>query len=213
MTDETLTRFKSELNSFYILVLLNLVFGALVMAFGVQFIVTSVLGLTNGQSLSLLRIVAGSLSMVCFGLGISWIISSVEILDGIDGIRSEFKDLTGPVSDEILTSGIVRMMAHYRENKKTIRTMILVCTLGGFCFLALAIINSLELFSISLSSGRFALNNYLLIPSAILTLGIGLVSLLSSFYFTHFSRAWDLRLQETARSEETLKKSLGIDKE
>jgi len=213
MTDETLTRFKSELNSFSILVLMNLVFGALVMAFGVQFIVTSVSGLTNGQSLSLLRIVAGSLSMVCFGLGISWIISSVEILDGIDSIRSEFKDLTGPVSDETLTSGIVGMMAHYRGNKKTIRTMILVCSLGGFCFLALAIINSMEFFSISLSSGRLTLNNYLLIPSVLLTLGVALVSLLSSYYFTHFSRAWDQRLQETARYEDTLKKSLGIEKE
>ena len=83
MTDETLTRFKSELNSFFLLILLNLVFGALAMAFGVQFMVTSVQGLTGGQSLSLLRIVAGSLSMVSFGLGIAWIISSAEIFEGI----------------------------------------------------------------------------------------------------------------------------------
>ena len=41
MTDETFKRFRSELNSFFILIILNLVFGALAMAFGVQFIVTS----------------------------------------------------------------------------------------------------------------------------------------------------------------------------
>jgi hypothetical protein len=208
MADETLTRFKSELNSFFALSLLNIVFGALAMAFGVQFIVSSVLGLTGGQSLPL-RIVSGSISMVCFGLGIAWIISSVEIFEGIEGIRTESKDWTGPVSDETLTSGIVQMIAHYRENRKTIRMMILVCTLGGFCFLVLGIINSMEFFSISLSSGRFTLNSYLLIPSALLTLGVALASLLSSYYFSNFSRVWDLRLQETVRSEDTLKKSMG----
>jgi len=91
--------------------------------------------------------------------------------------------------------------------------MILVCTLGGFCFLTLGIINALEFFSIGLSSGRFTLDNYFLIPAALLTLGIALVSLLSSYYFSKFSRTWDLRLLETARSEDILKKSLGIDKE
>ncbi|MDD1677023.1 MAG: hypothetical protein LUQ40_04710 [Methanomicrobiales archaeon] len=213
MTEETLTRFRNELNSFFILVFLNLVFGALAVAFGVQFIVTSVLGLTGGQSVSVLRIVAGSISMVSFGLGIAWIISSAEIFEGIEEIRTELKSWMESVSDETITSGIVRMMAHYRENRKTIRTMILVCTLGGFCFLALGIINSVEFFSLSLSSGNFTLNNYLLIPSALLTLGVALVSLLSSYYFSKFSQVWDLRVQETERSEDELKKSLGIDKE
>jgi hypothetical protein len=203
----------SELNSFFLLILLNLVFGALAIAFGVQFIVVSVQGLTGGQSLSLLRIVGGSLSMVSFGLGIAWIISSVEIFEGIQGISTEFKNLQGPVSDETLTSGIIRMMSHYRENKKIIRTMILVCTLGGFCFLALGVLNSLEFFSVNLMSGPFTLNTYLLVPSAFLTLGIALVNLVSSYYFLNYSRAWDMRLEETARSEDMLKKSMGIDKE
>jgi len=213
MTEETLTHFRSELNSFFILVFLNLVFGALAVAFGVQVIVTSVLGLTGGQSVSVLRIVAGSISMISFGLGIAWIISSAEILESIEEIRTELKGWMGSVSDETLTSGIVRMMAHYRENRRTIRTMILVCTLGGFCFLALGIINSVEFFSLSLSSVSFTLNNYLLIPSALLTLGVALVSLLSSYYFLKFSRVWDLRVRETERSEDELTRSLGIDKE
>lgn len=213
MTEKTLQRFKSELDSFFLLIVLNLVFGAMAMAFGVQFMVTSVLGLTDGQSLSLLRIVTGALSMVCFGLGISWIISSTKILKGVTGIRSEFRHSNGPVTNEVLTSGIVRMMAHYRENRKTIRTMILVCTLGGICFFVLGIINSMEFFSISLSSGSITLNSYLLIPAALMTLGIALVSLLSSYYFASFSRTWELRLEETTRSEEMLKKSMGIDRE
>ncbi|MCK9593111.1 MAG: hypothetical protein M0Q91_13985 [Methanoregula sp.] len=212
MTDATLNQFRNELTAFFVIVILNFVFGALAMAFGVHYMVTSVLGQTAGQSL-LLRIVVGSVSMICFGLGIGWIISSVKIFEGIEEIREEFQDREKPVSDETLTSGIIRMMAHYRKNTKTIRTMILVCTLGGFCFLVLGIINSMEFFSFSLSSGQFTLNNYLLIPSALLTLMIALVSLLSSYYFANFSRAWDLRLQEASRSEDKFKKSMGIDKE
>ena len=183
------------------------------MAFGVQFIVTSVLGLTSGETLSVFRIVTAAISMVCFGLGISWIISSAEIMEGISEIREEFRSRQEPVSEETLTSGIIRMIAHYRENRKTIQRMILVCTLGGICFLVLGIMNSLELISFSLTSGSFTLNSYLLIPSALLTLGVALVSLLSSYYFRNFSKAWDLRLQEADRSGDMLKKSMGIEKE
>ena len=212
MTDETLNQFRNELSALFVIGILNIVFGALAMAFGVQYMVTSVLGQTAGQSM-VLRIVAGSVAMICFGLGIAWIISSVKIFDGVQEIREEFQDREKPVSEETLTRGIIRMMAHYRKNTTTIRTMILVCTLGGFCFLALGIINALEFFSIGLSSGQFTLDNYLLVPTALLTLGIALVSLLSSYYFSKFSRTWDQRLLETARSEDILKKSLGIDKE
>ena len=104
------------------------------------------------------------------------------------------------------------MTAHYRGNKKTIRNMILVCTLGGFCFLILGVLNSLEFFSFSLSSGSFSLNNYLLIPSALLTLGVAMVSLLSSYYFTKFSKTWDHREDEISRSESELAEKLGLDR-
>ena len=42
MTADTLAQFKNELDSFFVLVLLNIVFGALAIAFGVQFMVSSV---------------------------------------------------------------------------------------------------------------------------------------------------------------------------
>ena len=103
------------------------------------------------------------------------------------------------------------MTAHYRGNEKTIRNMILVCTLGGFCFLILGLLNSLEFFSVGLSSGSFSLNNYLLIPSALLTLSVAIVSLASSFWFMKFSKTWDIRQEEISRSEQELAKTLGRD--
>jgi hypothetical protein len=211
MTTENLTRFKSELNSFYALILLNLIFGALAIAFGIQFIIASVMGLTGGLATMEVRALAGAVSLVCFGLGIMWVRSSAQILKGIKGIRREFRNRKEPVPDETLTCWIVRMIAHYRENKQTIRTMILVCTLGGFCFLTLGVINSLEFFSISTSSGTFMLNSYLLIPSVFLALGVAVVSLASSFYFSRFSKTWDLRQGEISRCELELAEKLGRD--
>lgn len=213
MTSTIYSHFYHELNSFFLITLLNVVFGALAMAFGIQYIVASVLGLTDEEPLSLIRIVTAAISMVGLGLGLSWMVSSVEILDGIDDIRNFLKENTKPVSDEITTCGIVRMIAHYRGHRKTIRTMILVCTIGGFCFLALGIISSIEFFSFSLTSGTITLNSYLLIPSALLALSVALVSLASSFYFSKFSRAWDLREDEISRGEHELAETLGRDLE
>jgi len=211
MTDTIHSRFSRELNGFYLITLLYVIFGALAMAFAIHYIVSSVLGLTGGQPLSFLRIITAAISMIGFGLGLSWIVLSVEILDGIDDIRSAVKDWTTPVPDEILTGGIVRMIAHYREHTKTIRTMILVCTLGGFCFLALGIISSIEFFSFSLSSGTITLKSYLLIPSALLALAVAIVSLASSFYFSRFSKAWDLRESVISRAEQELVETLERD--
>lgn len=213
MTSTIYSHFQHELNSFFLVTLLNVVFGALAMAFGIQYIVASVLGLTYEEPLSLIRIVTAAISMVGFGLGLSWMVSSVEIMDGIDDIRNFLKENTTPVSDEITTCGIVRMIAHYRGHRKTIRTMILVCTIGGFCFLALGIISSIEFFSFSLMSGTITLNSYLLIPSVLLALSVALVSLASSFYFSKFSRAWDLREDEISRAEHELAETLGRDLE
>lgn len=209
MTKENLARFKTEINSFFALILLNLVFGAMAMAFGMQFIVTSVPGLTGGQATVWLRVLTGAIAVVSFGLGLRSVLFSARILKGITLIRREFRHHKGPVPDETLTCWIVRMTAHYRGNEKTIRNMILVCTLGGFCFLILGLLNSLEFFSIGLSSGSFTLNNYLLIPSAVLTLSVAIVSLASSFWFMKFSKTWDTRQEEISRSEQELAKTLG----
>lgn len=208
MTDTIHSRVLRELDSFYIITLLNVVFGALAMAFGIQYMVSSVLGMTGGEPFSLFRILTAAVSMVGFGLGLSWLLSSVKIMNGLSDIRTIVKDRKAPLLDEILTGAIVRMIAHYREHRKTIQTMILVCTLGGFCFLALGIMSSIEFFSFSLTTGTITLNSALLIPSALLTLAIAMVSLASSWYFSKFSKDWDLRQGEISLSEQALANAL-----
>jgi hypothetical protein len=203
MTADTLTRFRNELNSFFVLVIMNIVLGALAIAFGVQFMVTSVQGFTPEPSLLLFRILAGSLAMVSSGLGIAWIIFSVEIFEQVEKIRSEFSDPHGQVPDEVLTGSIVRMLSYYRENKKMIGTMVLVCTLGGFCFLALGILNIVQNFS-----APDTLTRLLSVSAAAINLTIGIVSLMFCRYFRNYSAAWDRRLEEADRSEYALKHAM-----
>lgn len=208
MTDTLNARFIRELNSFYLITLMNVVFGALAIAFGVQYLVSSVLGLADGGAFSLLRMATAAFSMTGFGLGLSWIISSVKIMGGLHDIRSACKEQKSPVPGEVATRGIIRMIAHYRRNKKTIRLMILVCTLGGYCFLALGIFSSIEFFSFSLTSGTITMDSAALIPPVLLALSIAIVSLASSFYFIKFSKAWDVRESEISRAEQVLADTL-----
>lgn len=213
MTDTVERRFRRELNTFFGVTLLNVVFAAQAIALGIAYVVAAVIGTTEVPADPALRVLAGALALACFGLGLAWVRSSARVLRGVTSIRRSFRGRPGPVSEEALTGGIVGMIAHYRENRSTIRTMVRVCTAAGFGLLALGVVVGLESASVSLSGGSVTLNGPALISSALLALGIGLVSLLSSYYFSRFSRVWDLRLEETARSEERLKSAMGMDRE
>lgn len=207
MTDETLHQFKNELNSFFVLVILNIVFGALAMAFGMQFMIASIMGLTAGQTPAILSVFAGAISLAGFGLGLSWVLSSAKVLKGITGIRREYSECTDPVSAEILTGWIVRLMAHYRENKETIRRMIFICALGGCAFPAFGILNLVQGITGLAGSGASWTQGLPFVAAGI-NLTIGFSSLLFCRYFRRYSAAWDLRLDETARSETILERTL-----
>jgi len=212
-----LSQFRTEIRQFYLVSLLNLVFAAIAIAIGVQYVVTAILSQTvdplipGFPMIPGLRIFTGAIALICFGLGISWIISTVRIFEGIVTIKDDLEEAGDAITDERLTCLIVRMLAHYRDNHKTIRTMILVCTLGGGCFFVLGIANSLKVLSVSAGGFAFTLDNLLLIPAMLFTLGIALASLLSSYYFSKFAKVWDRRLHEIGESECALKKTLGLD--
>ena len=214
-----LSQFRTEIRQFFLVSLLNLVFAAIAIAIGVQYMVTAILSQTidpvipGFPGMLGLRIFAGAIALICFGLGIRWILATVRIFEGIVTIKDDLEEAGNAITDERLTCLIVRMLAHYRDNHKTIRTMILVCTLGGGCFFVLGIANSLKVLSVSAGGFAFTLDNLLLIPAMLLTLGIACASLLSSYYFSKFAKVWDRRLHEIDESECTLKKTLGLDEQ
>lgn len=208
MTGKPLGRFRKELNRYFTLVLLNMAFGALAMASGMQYMVMAVLGQT-GSMLPAVRFAAGVFAMVGFGLGLSWVVSSARILEGIRIVRRAVRDCREPVPDEVLTGWIVSVAAHYRGNRDRIRWMAVVCLLGGCVFLALGILAGLEFFSVSISGGTVTINSLLVIPAAALTLGIAAVSLASSYYFSRLAKVWDRRVGDVDRSRENLAEALG----
>ena len=210
MKNNVSTQFEDEIRSFWILSFLNLVFAAITMAYGIMVVVTRLQEMAHAGFLSVLPaalVIAGSAAAV---LGIKWIVSSVQIFSGIEGLKSAYDAGKGQMTEEDTTGFIIQMVNQYRKNKARIHTMIVVCTLGGFCFFALGIMNSIEFISLGLTSGKVTLN-YLLIPSAVLTLGIGMVSLACSYYFRKYSSVWDLRLSRIVRSETLLEKILEPD--
>jgi hypothetical protein len=212
MTD-TLSQFRTEVRHFFLISLLNLVFAALAISYGVQFMVTAILGGVSDPATTGFRIFSGVVAMTCFGLGISWLLLSLRIFEGIETIKDDLDREGTSITDERLTCLIVRMLVHYRDNRGTVEKMICVCTAGGCGFFILGIATSLEAFSITTEGTTFALNNLLVIPAILLTLGIALASLISSWYFSKFTRVWDRRIHEIEESECALKKTLGLDEQ
>ena len=202
MKEQLSDQFAGELRSFFILSLLNVVFGAQALAFGIQFIVTAMLALMEeGAAMPIpgIQALAGGVLVV---LGLRWILSSVHILSGVTKLRRAHRKIEDSAPDEILTRLIVRMMAHYRENRETIRVMTLICILGGLLFLALGTVNLIQAFAEGTGSGSTSL------IAAGINLTIGTVSILSSFGFRTYAAAWDLRLAEASRSEAALQNVL-----
>jgi hypothetical protein len=207
MTESTVSQFKAEISSFLMLVLLNMAFGALAMAFGMQYMIRAVLEMPLPQTAPALRVLAGMISMIGFGLGLAWISTSTKVLRGMKGIRKEVRAHEGPVPDEILTGWIVRMMAQYRENKKILPRMITVCRLGGCVFLALGAVNLLQGIAAGQAGGAGIEGIFPFVAAAI-NLTIGLVTISISIGFHRYSVAWDRRLDESARNETILERTL-----
>lgn len=205
-----LEQFKKESINFYLVSLINIVFAALAIAFGVQYIVNAVIVPADPATFGF-RVLTGAVALICFGLGLSWLLSSLGVFEGLENIRDILCSEGDAISDAQITCLIVRMLAHYRDKRDTIQTMIIVCTLGGVCFFVLGVAHSIKALSISSSGFAFTLDNLLLIPAMLLTLGVALASLLSSYYFSKFAQTWDRRLHEIEESECALKEKLGLD--
>lgn len=210
MHESALARFRSEIRHFYVVTVANIVFAALVMAFGISVIVGEAGSMYETFSTAQYVIyspVVLFVALVAVLTGLRWILTSIGVFEGIEAIKGDLDGMGGEVPDEALTRLIVSMLSHYRDNRATIRTMILVCTLGGICSFLLGLAVSLEHLSVSADGISFTINNYLVIPS-LLTLCVALVSLASSYYFFRFAKVWDERLGEIEESEALLKETL-----
>ncbi|MCX6683264.1 MAG: hypothetical protein NTZ37_00820 [Methanoregula sp.] len=207
MTTGVEKQFSDELTSFFVLILLNIAFGALVMAFGLQFIIMSALAVTGGQTSDVLQVIRGAVGVAGVVLGFSWLYSSTKIMRGLKGIRREYRNRAAPVSDETVIGWIVEMMAHYRENRSTIRWMTLICSFGGCIYLALGIVNIVQGISAGASPGGMVMLGLFFFAAGI-NLTIGIVTLLLSTWFRRYSASWDCRLAEVSQAEDSLRSAM-----
>jgi hypothetical protein len=153
----------------------------------------------------------GAVALICFGLGINWLLPTLRIFEGIKSIRDILCSSGEHLPEDRITCLIVRMLAHYWDNRKTIRTMILVSTIGGCFFIILGIITGLRAVFLTGGGVVVAPDSPVLIPAIFLTLGIAFASLLSSYFFSKFAKVWDQRLREIDESECTLQEKLRLD--
>ncbi len=211
MMNPALSQFKKEIVNFSLVSLINIVFAVLGIAFGIAYLIMAVLGHPLYPGNPAFRIFSGAVAMICFGLGISWLLSTLTIFQGIRTIRDILCASGESLPEDRVICLIVRMLAHYRDNRKTIRTMILVSTIGGCFFFILGIITGLRAVSLTGSGGSATFDSLVILPAMLLTLGIALASLLSSYYFSQFAKVWDKRLCEIEESECALKQKLGMD--
>lgn len=210
MKDHAEVRFRRELNSFFGLTLLNVIFAAQAIALGVSYVVAAIAGTPGVPAFPALRALAGAIALVCFGLGLAWIRSSAVILRGVTRIRRPFRRRGGSPNEEDVTRGIVEMVAHYRENRRTIRAMVLVCAAGGLVFLAQGVAGLLGLV---VPLGPETGAGSAIVAASLVTGALGLAGLLSAHYFSRYARTWDERLERTARAEDALEHSMGAGSE
>ena len=205
------SQFKKEIVNFSLISLITIVFAVLAMAFGIAYSIMAVLGHPLYPGNPAFRIFSGAVALICFGLGINWLLPTLRIFEGIKSIRDILDSSGEHLPEDRVTCLIVRMLAHYRNNRKTIRTMILVSTIGGCIFVILGIITGLRAVFPTGNGVAVVPDPPVLIPAIFLKLGIAFACFLSSYYFSKFAKVWDQRLHAIDESECTLQEILRLD--
>jgi hypothetical protein len=208
MVTETMAKFQRELNSLQRLSIINVVFGGLAMSFGVAVGVQNILAMVQAQSLLLTQLVLVTLGFLATAISLRWVVSSAELLDSTTDMKDEYteKKKTG-IDDEGITGLIVKMMVYYRENKPTIKTMMLISRIAGVCFLISGAFN-LATALINFMSGVPQLDVLTSIIGAGLSFTMAAASLVIPHFFSKYSKIWDYRLEETVKAEKELKKRI-----
>lgn len=201
-------KFNVEIRSFFGLTIINLVFGALALALGVITVVNNINYLIELSEISFTPIVLICIGGFVFLMGLYWIISSVEILDGITDITEEYKIFKGKITDDYFTSLIIRMMAQYRSNKTIIHRMVFIGRIGGHIFIIAGIIEILLAFY-NLNLSYIILDNVISIVGSVITLLLGFAIIIIVRYFNRYTKIWEKRLSDSNKIEKTLQNAMG----
>lgn len=199
MTVEIETTFHEELRSFFALALLNIVFAALTLAFGVSIVITQVLALLDAGTVQIVPVAYLLLGGVAAVVGLWWLPRSAEVFGDVEDLQEA--EARADHDTEEMVRLMVRMMALYRDRRELVGGMVLVARIGGAIFLLVSVINLVRL--VVQVTGPAGTGAPLTIPIGIagiaVTAGMGVAALLISVLFGRYSAAWDTRLAESDR--------------
>lgn len=201
MTEATATRFVRELRSFYALSIINLAFGAVAMAISMSFGIQNVLAIVDARYLMLPQLVFCILGFLAFGLSLRWLLTSIEILDGVQGIKEEYEEKETSLESDDVTGLIISAMAYYREKRTIILKLVTASKIAGICF----IVNG----AVMLFNGVFSASGALELLSFVgilLNFGVGFSGVYIPIYFERYVSTWGERLQESVKAEKDLAK-------
>jgi len=201
MSEVTATRFVRELKSFYALSIINLAFGAVAMALSVSFGIQNVLALVNAKNLfpQLLFCILGFLA---FSLSLRWLLTSVEILDGLQDIKEEYEKKKSNLESDDVIGFIIQAMAYYREKRTTMLKLVTACKIAGICF----IVNGVVVLFTRVFSASGAWDPLLSSVGVFLNFAVGFLGVYIPIYFERYVSTWGERLQESVKAEKDLAK-------
>jgi hypothetical protein len=207
MMTETVAKFQRELNSLQGLSIMNIVFGGLAMSFAISIVVQNVFVLTQTRSLLFPELVLTILGFVVGAVSVLWLVSSAELLEDATDMKDDYARKKAGLDEDGLTGMIVKMMAQYRENKPTIKLMMLVSRIAGVCFLISGAFGVATVFG-GVTGGVPTWELLLQVLGAGLNFAMAAASLAIPHFFGKYSTVWDYRLEESVRAENELRKRL-----
>ena len=142
--------------------------------------------------------------MVCFGLGLFWILVTARLFKTVKVVRNAYtQKKRREMSPEDFTGMLVRMMTQYREEKGRIRALVFVCMLGGLCFVMLGVL-TLGQIAAEVAAGSAMLPVLLSVIAAAICMVVGGARFLVSTYFRRYAMVWDARQDALSVSESEL---------
>jgi len=207
MTIKTSEKLKQEVNSFVGLALINIVFSAVAMALGISIIVPNITSIVTTQSALFPQIVLVVIGFLASAYSIKWLTSSAEMFEVSTELKEDYaKNKT--LDEEAQTGLIVKMMSHYRKNKPTIKKMMWVSRIAGFCFLisgAFTIITAV----INAATGVQLMDMWTQFLGAFINFAIAVAGFIIPYFFGKYTKIWDKRIEKNAEAEVEFRRQLG----
>jgi len=195
---------NKEMLNFLGLAIINLIFSAIILAFGIMFIVNHFYRLNEYSTLinpSIGFIVMGIIFSV---IGFWWILKSSYVMDFITDIQWEIYWTKILPSEEQITSSIIKLVAYYRENTDKIKKMMFISRVGGIIFIIQSIYYIIDLL---IYANLYHLSEfyYIRILATIIMIFWGILSLYIPHFIINSASIWDERLKKSQEAEDTIR--------